>query len=1034
MDELLTNPTIVTGVVLQGPNSFVEAFEEAWHENGSASLDAYLPERENPLYSEILVELIRVDLEHNRKQNKPCSLQSYRNRFPEVFLDITAVREMAFEEYRLRRLAGEDVTPEEYQEQFGISNQDWEWIAAVDTAERSYAGSVSTHVSHPNKRLKDKPRHVVPNTLAQALQTFPSLGDSVHGFKIIDQLGSGSFGRVYLARQGDLADRLVVLKIGSDLYQESQMMAQLQHSHIVPIISVHQQDQMQCVCMPYFGPTTLWHVLEHITKKDDLPQSGTIWRELLRRNAHVPDDGKCDDYWHLFESRSYEQSVLWLMAGVADGLAHAHARGILHCDLKPENLLLSDDGRAMLLDFNLARDTKLDGERSSCGIGGTLPYMAPEHLEVLLTKTGKLNQQCDIYGLGVILYELLTGRSPFLRPTGKPAEIIFKMITERKGEVPSLRKWNARITPAMESIAQRCLAPDISKRYKTAEALRVDLERQLADKPLLYAADPSWKERFQKWVRRHPRLSSSTSVAVMAAIVVLTLLTALYFGRESLRSLQARQQFREHQQTIDDLRVRLDDRHLPKDQVSQVIALCQNHLAKYKLSLDSIEPAWQDAVPVRYLAPAEKIQLQEDLGEMYYLLAKAGTLQLDQANPEQRSQFLNQALKWNQLAVSIGQDRIPRALREQQADLFKLNKQSDAESLARTEANRTPVATARDHFLVGYWNINKGRYVDAVPSLRASARMDPHSFSSWFSLGNVHMELGQPEMALACFNACISLRPESARSWFNRGLAYSKMNFWELAGQDYDDALRLNPDMAEAYIQRAAVNMSFERWKRAEADLTSALKCGSHPTRVYFMRSSARTKLKDLKGAQQDIEEGLKLEPADELSWIARSEMREATDVPGALADVEQALKLNPISMYAFQQKAHLLEERLGKKDEALQILNRAVELYPDHVPTRAGRGVNLARRGKRTEAHRDAEEALRRDNKAPNLYQVACIYALTSKTEKTDRNKAFELLWNALRTGFGLDLVDGDSDLNTIRKEPEFQRIVADAKKLNRP
>jgi tetratricopeptide (TPR) repeat protein len=164
------------------------------------------------------------------------------------------------------------------------------------------------------------------------------------------------------------------------------------------------------------------------------------------------------------------------------------------------------------------------------------------------------------------------------------------------------------------------------------------------------------------------------------------------------------------------------------------------------------------------------------------------------------------------------------------------------------------------------------------------------------------------------------------------------------------------------------------------------------------------------------------------MSWIARAEHR-LDDPKAALDDVEQALRLNPTSALGLQLKAHILAERLNRGPDAIPVLDRAVELYPDYVPARAGRGVLLARIGDRAAAIADAEEALLRDTKGPNLYQVACIYALTSRTEPADRVKALQLLRAALRTRFGLDLVDTDSDLDPIRKDPAFQRVVADAK-----
>src|SRR5205823_12521901 len=104
------------------------------------------------------------------------------------------------------------------------------------------------------------------------------------------------------------------------------------------------------------------------------------------------------DGWTRLEGLSYVGAVLWLGAQLADGLAHAHARGILHRDLKPANVLLTDDGRPMLLDFNLAEDTKLRGSAADrAAVGGTLPYMAPEHIEAFRATVGRLDGRCDVY-------------------------------------------------------------------------------------------------------------------------------------------------------------------------------------------------------------------------------------------------------------------------------------------------------------------------------------------------------------------------------------------------------------------------------------------------------------------------------------------------------------------------------------------------------------------------------------------------------------------------------------------------------------
>ena len=101
-----------------------------------------------------------------------------------------------------------------------------------------------------------------------------------------------------------------------------------------------------------------------------------------------------------------------LVRDLADGLANAHKRGIIHRDLKPANVLLADDGRPMLLDFNLA-DGALAGDEASLTVGGTLPYMAPEHLDAVRSGAA-VDARCDLFALGVILFELLTGRRPYV--------------------------------------------------------------------------------------------------------------------------------------------------------------------------------------------------------------------------------------------------------------------------------------------------------------------------------------------------------------------------------------------------------------------------------------------------------------------------------------------------------------------------------------------------------------------------------------------------------------------------------------------
>src|SRR5262249_39563004 len=110
--------------------------------------------------------------------------------------------------------------------------------------------------------------------LTEGLVLLPEVGDQFCGFRLIGELGRGAFGRVYLALQGDLADRPVALKVAAGCFAESQKLARLQHTHIVPVYSFHRAGPLQAVCMPYFGPTTLADVLDDLGRRDTLPASG----------------------------------------------------------------------------------------------------------------------------------------------------------------------------------------------------------------------------------------------------------------------------------------------------------------------------------------------------------------------------------------------------------------------------------------------------------------------------------------------------------------------------------------------------------------------------------------------------------------------------------------------------------------------------------------------------------------------------------------------------------------------------------------
>ena len=277
----------------------------------------------------------------------------------------------------------------------------------------------------------------------------PRVDSDFLGFHLIEVLGRGAFGTVYLARQGDLADRLVVLKISPRRDEEPRLLAQLQHTNIVPIYSIHSARSLQVVCMPFFGTTTLQDVSDHLKSQVMLPEtglglisslidnrleqqtrltprsenesgppSGDTNQNDIPRESQWPQPPPSDETLKYLKGLTYVQAVLWVGSRLASGLAHAHERKILHLDLKPANILLTDEGQPMLLDLNLSVDLKQG--TSLAAFGGTALYMSPEQLEAFQGKSGTVDGRSDIYSLGIILFELLTRRRP-LEVTKGPA-------------------------------------------------------------------------------------------------------------------------------------------------------------------------------------------------------------------------------------------------------------------------------------------------------------------------------------------------------------------------------------------------------------------------------------------------------------------------------------------------------------------------------------------------------------------------------------------------------------------------------------
>jgi serine/threonine-protein kinase len=977
---------------VQRLDQLCDRFEAAWKAGQRPRIEDYLGAAPEPGYTELLRELIRLDVYYRRRAGDVPQREDYQGRFP-----------------------------------------------TLD-----------------------------PTWLAQTLAASAPVGPSLPGYEIVGELGRGGMGVVYKARQIGL-NRTVALKmilagdhagpeVRARFRAEAEAVARLQHPHIVQIHEVGEE-----AGRPFFS-------LEFV-------DGGS----LADRLAGTPLPAA---------------QAAQLAETLARAMHYAHQRGLVHRDLKPANVLLTADGTPKVTDFGLA---KCLGELQGAGaappaltqtgaILGTPSYMAPEQAG---GQSKGIGPAADVYALGALLYELLTGRPPFR------AESALETLRQVQSAEPvPPRQLQPGVPRDLETICLQCLRKEPKRRYPSAAALADDLRRFRDNEPIQARPAALW-ERAGKWARRRPAVATLLGVSAVA-VAGLVLGGAWYQVRLQTAlqdALQQRQRTEEHFQRAEEnfqlaqagvdryLNAVTEDRRLKE----------QDFLALRKKLLETALPFYEqfarakagdsEQQAARGRAYHRLALVRQELGER--VAAVADYEQMRDVYAQLAADFpavpdYRQELAWShnnlgillrdlgKLSEAAAQYRRAIDLQEQLAADFPTRPDYRQElagshhnlGLLLADLGKGPEAEA-EYRRAGALKEQLAAAFPTVPLYRQSLAKHHHN------LGMLLAALGKGPEAEAHYRKALALgeklatgfptvpdyRLDLAKSHNSLGLLLNDLRRQPEAEADYRKALALRERLVTAFPNVPDYRQELAGSHNNLGNLLAAL--GKRPeAEVHYRRALAlREQLAAVFPTVPDCAVELggtycnlgKLvcdggEPAASLSWYAKAH---ATLRP--VLDREPGL----VKAHRFLRNVHfgraLALDRLGRHAEAVADWEQALALNDDRSRDREfrlRRWLSVAGAGQPSQATAAVEELLRPGGADQRtLYGAACVYAeavaqaskaaaprTSSRRAEQYARRAVGLLRQAVQEGWkDVAHMQQDAALDALRPRPDFRQLLAD-------
>jgi serine/threonine protein kinase/tetratricopeptide (TPR) repeat protein len=819
-------------------------------------------------------------------------------------------------------------------------------------------------------------------------------GTLIGPYKLLEQIGEGGFGVVFMAEQQAPIRRRVALKIlkpGMDTKQviarfeaERQALALMDHPNIAKVLDAGQTSSGR----PYF---------------------------VMDLVKGLPITEYCD------QAQLSPKERMDLFVAVCQAVQHAHQKGIIHRDIKPTNVLVTlHDGTPVpkIIDFGIAKalGQQLTDRTLYTGFAqliGTPLYMSPEQAAL----SGQdVDTRSDIYSLGVLLYELLTGTTPFdkVRLGTADYDEIRRIIREEEPPKPSTRvstlgqasttistqrksepkQLSRLLRGELDWIVMKALEKDRNRRYETVSAFAADVRHYLQDEPVT-ACPPSRLYRFRKFARRHRgAIAVAAAMLVMIAAVGAGVAGGIGYAardraaRETALDEAVSREIKEAERLLES--AHWSEAESAAERAAKLLASAGRHELPARLlelqadlatavhleeiysrpksedfgarreqdaeyartfrdcGIDLVELTTHDAA-LRIRARSIRTQLTRALDIWSGMRRRSGNkgaptwkhlLEVAQeADPDEWRDKLRGALAREDLKALETLAATP-PIRELPAGtlhllgtaLSDLGAHAQAVALLRQAQRQYPDDLWINSDL-GWISLNNlKKFDDAVRFYTADLAIRPHNMNIRWALGYALGQNGSYSEGAEELSKVIEEKPDWAKAWAHRGDCYRHLGQWVKAISDYSKAIELNPSWADPRDRRGDCYKALEQWENAIADYSKAIELDPKSARPRDGRGECYRALKQWDKAIDDYTKAIDLDSKIPEYWSNRGSVYwDIRQFDEAISNFSKAIELNPKAHWAFRNRGTAYK---GKRQwrNVIADWSKAVELEPDNV------------------------------------------------------------------------------------------------------